>query len=199
VSVAGFLDRFPELEGDRVRIDAPTSTSRGMELMVRRAAGGPFSWSAAYGLAHAVDHTDTLDIPRTLDQTHTLRLDLGVAPNERWRFGASWELHSGWPYTTARFRADTLSNGLKRVTRDFPRVGDGRLPPYHRLDLRASYRRPLGRGELTMFLDAFNAYNRDNVHGFDYSVDLTPTRLIVTREPSTLLPLLPSVGVTWRF
>ena len=97
------------------------------------------------------------------------------------------------------YRLDTLANGAPNVTRTFPRLANGRLPVYHRLDLRTSRRWRLGRGELTTFVEAFNAYNRRNVRGFDYEVRVEGDTVIVRPLPRTLLPALPTIGVTWRF
>jgi hypothetical protein len=50
----------------------------------------------------------------------------------------------------------------------FGAVNSVRIPAYHRLDARMSRRFPVGRGMLTVFLDVFNIYDRDNALGLDH-------------------------------
>ena len=73
------------------------------------------------------------------------------------------------------------------------------LPDYHRLDLRATRRWEFRRSQLTAAVDLFNAYNRTNLIGYAYSPVVSGTTVKTSREARDLLPLLPSVGVTWEF
>ena len=55
-----------------------------------------------------------------------------------------------------------------------------------------------GQGRLSVFLDVFNLYNRQNVRSFNYKVSL-PEGTVIAETGETLLPLLPSFGFTWEF
>ena len=74
-----------------------------------------------------------------------------------------------------------------------------RLPDYHRLDLRATRRVTLRRGELRLFLDVFNAYDRENLVGYDHNVTVAGTQVTDVKTARKQLPLLPSAGVSWEF
>jgi len=73
-----------------------------------------------------------------------------------------------------------------------------RLPAYHRMDLRATRTFQVGRGRLSAFLDIFNVYNRENLRSYDYTPHL-PSGRAIARSGETLLPILPSFGLTWEF
>jgi hypothetical protein len=74
-----------------------------------------------------------------------------------------------------------------------------RLPAYHRLDLRATRRYVLKRGELRFFVDVFNVYDRPNQAGATYNVTLNGSTANVVKSPSTPFPNLPSAGISWEF
>ena len=56
----------------------------------------------------------------------------------------------------------------------------------------------MGRGRLSVFLDVFNLYNRQNLRSIDYKVEL-PAGTVIPNTGETLLPLVPSFGFTWEF
>ena len=66
------------------------------------------------------------------------------------------------------------------------------------MDLRATRTFDVGQGTLSVFLDIFNLYNRDNLRSFDYKVQL-PEGTVIANPGETLLPILPSFGFTWEF
>jgi hypothetical protein len=78
------------------------------------------------------------------------------------------------------------------------RNGD-RLEAFASLDLRVSRTFPLRIGELTTHAEVTNALNRDNPCCVDYAVtqDGPPYRLL--RDAQSWLPLVPSIGVLWKF
>lgn len=121
------------------------------------------------------------------DQPLIINLVARWEPLERWSFGAKWSFHSGsldTPITGSRI--DTSG----RVRPVYGALNSQRLPPYHRLDLRADWAvRPSTR----LYAELINAYNRKNIGGYSYNADYS------SRKAETQLPLLISVGVNWRF
>jgi hypothetical protein len=65
-----------------------------------------------------------------------------------------------------------------------------RLPPFHRLDLRADRR---FSEQLSGYMELLNAYNRQNITSYSYNEDYSQ------REPSGGWPLLFTVGVQRSF
>ena len=52
-----------------------------------------------------------------------------------------------------------------------------------------------------MFLELTNALDRDNVGAYEYDVEEDEVNggYLLAREPVTLLPIIPSLGVRWTF
>ena len=92
-----------------------------------------------------------------------------------------------------------LANGRIAITDTFgPTYGD-RLPAYHRLDARVTRSWATAHGQVSAFLDAYNLYDRSNPYGYEYSLSLRSTTLNVERTGVSMLPFLPSIGVSWAF
>ena len=177
--------------------------ARGIELYASGPLGASSKWTATYVLAQAEDRVDDEWIARTLDQRHTVNLRWHFQPSDTWQLSASWQYHTGWPSTPMEFQVDTIPTAgpndpqLLVAERPGP-INSRRLPAYHRMDLRATRTFDVGRGRLNVFLDVFNLYNRRNLRSFDYKVDL-PGGRVIANPGETLLPLVPSFGLTWEF
>jgi hypothetical protein len=80
-------------------------------------------------------------------------------------------------------------------------LNSARLPAFARVDLRATWF-PGGRaGRWTLYLDVINVLNRDNAGALDPRLEYDPTsdRPRLVEEPTAALPILPSLGVRFRF
>ena len=68
------------------------------------------------------------------------------------------------------------------------------------VDLRVSRSFDLSRGELSLFAEVSNLLDRRNPCCVDYTYDYdTGGNLLLEREYRHWLPLVPSVGVLWRY
>jgi hypothetical protein len=68
------------------------------------------------------------------------------------------------------------------------------------LDARVSRRFDLARGDLTVFLEVTNLSNRENPCCTEYSAGLDESgNPVLLASDSTWLPIVPSLGVVWRF
>ena len=182
-NVFNTLTLLPELQFDRTRIDAFRAESRGAELMASFGSGSDnLFWWLGYAWSEVEDSVSTGKVKRSWDQTHTVKG--GVS----WRWGAwdisaAGEVHTGWPKT----ELGTVRNA-------------SRYSVFHTLDARVSRDFTLKRGELTAFLEVTNLYDRANPCCTEYSLQPTtsgPDEL-VARE-AHWLPVVPSLGVVWRF
>ena len=52
---------------------------------------------------------------------------------------------------------------------DKTRINGARMPPYHRLDIRAEWTFRIGRASLVAYVEVNNVYNRDNVFLYKWS------------------------------
>lgn len=217
------LNFFPEIEPDRVRIAPERSTADGVELLVRGRRGERFDWWAAYSYARAEDEIDQplagRSVPRSLDQPHSVALDLNFRLPREWSLNLAWRYHTGWPTTPVAARLLPIDvAGVAGAQEDpdepedpeepggpeepelavvFGRLNSERLRDFHRLDLRASRTWPLRSGRLTLFLDVQNLYDRKNLAGFDLAVD--EEEGTVELEEEDWPGLFPSLGVVFEF
>ena len=213
---AGGTELFPEIQYDRVRIEATRGTARGVEVMLRKEAGGPFNWWASYGLALAEDKAAALipantfegrltdgalegaTLPRTIDQRHTFFANLNYRPNSRWNVNLAWQFRSGWPYTEVSFERATTPDGGSFFRHIYGPISAERFPAYHRLDLRLNRTFSFSRSRLSVFLDIRNLYNRANVWYFGQNlIGQSDGAFTVHQEANAWLPFLPTFGVRW--
>ena len=212
----GGTELFPEIEYDRVRIEATRGTGHGVEVMLRKEAGGSFNWWASYGLALAEDKVAALipastfegrltdgalegaTLPRTIDQRHTFFANVNYRPNAKWNVNLAWQFHSGWPYTEVSIERAATPDGGSFFRRVYGPIGAERFPAYHRLDLRVSRTFSFSRSRLSVFLDIRNLYNRANVWYFGQNLVVQPDgAFTVQQEANAWLPFLPTFGVRW--
>ncbi|MBX6331889.1 MAG: TonB-dependent receptor, partial [Gemmatimonadaceae bacterium] len=199
VNLDGSLEVFPEAASDRVLLAPTSGDARGIELSAGSTRGA-VQWSASYALAAAHDVVDGRRVPHAYDQRHTVLLDASVHPWRGWSVSAAWQYHSGWPVTPVHFLVDTLSDGTYHVRTQFGAPYAGRLAPYHRLDVRVSNDRTVGATRLSIYVDVFNVYDRDNPRGLGYTVaDWNAGTVTVAPRRMAQLPLLPTLGVRWTF
>lgn len=192
-------DLFPEAQSDRVRVAPDRGRARGIEVLLSSRGAGSVNWHVSYVAARTEERIGGRWVPRTRDQRHAFYTDATYAMNARWQFSAAWQFHTGWPTTDVVYSLATLANGRRLlVSANGPLYGL-RLPDYHRLDLRATRRFKLRRGELRAYVDIFNAYDRVNLLGYDHDVTVTGTQVTDVKEAREQLPFLPSVGLAWEF
>jgi outer membrane cobalamin receptor len=193
------LEFFPEVEHDRLRVQPQSGEARGIEIFVKRDAGGKFSWWGSYGLAVAEDKIDGVTVPRNFDQRHTIYLDFNYRPNPKWSLNVAWQYHSGWPFTEATIERETLPNGFL-FRRVYGPLNGARFPAYHRMDVRVNRYFHFTNSRLSLFLELRNLYNRKNSRAFEYSVTVfRDGSFVVNRSEEHWLPLLPSIGISYDF
>ena len=121
-------------------------------------------------------------VARAWDQTHTMKAGLSWRWG-LWNFSAAGEAHTGWPRTQI----------------NSPAINAARYSVFHTLDARVSREFDVKRGDLEVFLEVSNLYNRENPCCAEYStVESDSGQLLVSKE-GYWLPLVPSLGIVWRF
>ena len=190
---------IPELEIDRVRIDAESARSEGLELSLTGTGADDLAWWASYTWSRTEDEVQGESIRRGWDQTHALNAGFSVDWNA-WSFSAAAVVHTGWPKTL--LRAGTVENpdGSTTLAVTTEPRNSRRHAVFGSLDARASRRFDLPRGDLTVFLEVTNLGNRENPCCTQYSAgfDGNGDPVLLASE-STWLPIVPSLGVVWRF
>jgi len=183
---------FPELRADRIRVAPERGRARGAELLVRSDPAQPLSGWISYTLARVTDTIDGREVPRDWDQRHAMTFSVNYRRGAAWNFNLAGTWHSGWPTTPVLARME----GTQLRTELGPRNSTA-LPDYQRLDFRASRT----AGSFSFFVEIFNVLGHDNVtrvntFEFQQSADGHLTAMPVTES---VIGILPSFGMTWRF
>ncbi|MDH3525601.1 MAG: TonB-dependent receptor [Acidobacteriota bacterium] len=191
------INAFPELEPERVRVAPERSVARGLEIFVRSRLGSRVGWWANYAYATTEDEIDGRFVPRYFDQTHALTVDFDLRLSEAWTLNLAWRYHTGWPTTPLTLRENVDEEGESRFEPVLGEPYSERLPAYHRLDLRARRQWRLAAGDLELFFDVQNVYDRGNIAGFDYEIDEVDGTILP--DPEKWLGLTPSFGIAFEF
>ncbi len=165
--------------------------SFGAEALVRARVDNFFGW-----LAYTVSRSDRVDSPigaRRLfdfDQTHNF---IAVASYTlgKWQFGARWQYATGTPITPVL--GSVYISDVNAFLPLYGPVNSDRLEAGHQLDLRVDRAWKFRTWDLSVYLDIQNAYAHAQVLGYQYSYDYAE------REPFTMLPFLPAIGVRGSF
>lgn len=184
---------MPELASDRVAVLPEKARSRGVEVSFAYQPVDAFNAWLGYTHAYADDQLNGRWVQRGWDQRHTLSAGMAWEPGP-WSLSAAALWHSGWQTTLL---PESLSEGEQPL---LDRNAD-RLPEYLSLDLRIARRWDWPDQSLTVFFELTNSLNRDNVGAYEYDVEIDEESggYLLPREPVTLLPRIPSLGVRWTF
>jgi outer membrane receptor protein involved in Fe transport len=185
---------LPETELDRVMIDPDSARAEGVEALLRWDSHSTWRGWFAYTWSRAKDRVDGRDVVRRADQTHAVSFGIAWASGP-WTATMTDTFHTGWP-TTQLSLVDPAGDPQLVVG---PRNGE-RLHYYNSLDLRVTRTFVLPRGALDVFVEVSNAFQRENPCCVDYTIEPEADGSISLRqETDSWLPLVPSIGVLWRY
>lgn len=185
---------FPEAEFDRVLVDARSARAEGVEVLMQMRPRGSWSGWLSYTWSQVNDRIGTTDVPRSWDQRHAINLGLTWASGP-WTATLINSYHSGWPTTALSFDPQTGAPRLDLAARNRSRFND-----FNSLDMRLTRTFILSRGALDVFAELSNAISRENACCVEY--EARPNEdgtLSYERNESSWLPIVPSVGVLWRY
>ncbi len=115
-------------------------------------------------------------IPADYDIRHQARVWLVWHKPKRWTASALWRYASGRPYTPFDVAASIRAN-TGRLDRS--RTNAATYPAYHRLDVRVERVFATRHAAVTLFAEADNVYNRDNVYIYEWSKSLRQVQPIL--------------------
>jgi TonB dependent receptor/Carboxypeptidase regulatory-like domain/TonB-dependent Receptor Plug Domain len=226
LDLAGQLPSVPQITS--LPGNDGTGRAYGVELYLARQARSStdrvsgwlsYTWSrtesTAYGRTYASDY----------DRPHALSLVANCRLSRLIELGTTVRVQSGFPYSMplgARVGAvedtgdiDGDGNRTELIPqRDavglpvwIPDYGDasnlnsGRLPAFARVDMRVTFRPRWQNSRWHFYVEVINLLNRQNAGGLDTELvyDRTSDRPRVTTTREGSLPLLPSLGVRFRF
>lgn len=192
-----------KLEPDDPDFATESGKAYGLDISFRYEKPQFYLWTT-YSLGYVLRNDGEQIYPTVFDRRHNVNLLISYqfGKEQSWEFGARWNYGSPFPFTqTQGFYSSLnfLDNGLGTdpLTTN-PDLGilyaeernGGRLIPYHRLDLSLKKTFNLSKySTLEVLFSLTNAYNRDNIFFIDRR----------TAERVDQLPILPSLGFTWKF
>ena len=175
-----------------------TGVARGLELLAQKKTGAYTGW-ASYTLAR-VDHefpdlNGGEPFPALHDQTHEFKVVNSMSLG-KWTLSGTWTFGTGKPYTAPESEyAIELLDGREQ---GYIHVSDKnalRLPDYHRMDVAAHYRFPLGMWMGDLGISVFNLYDRTNVWYREFELTQTPVAI----TDVTYLGVTPNISVRFEF
>jgi hypothetical protein len=185
---------LPELKPDRVRFDPVSARAVGLEASLRSVRARQLFWWASYAWSRAEDELSETVVRRGWDQEHALNFGIGWK-GERWELSLAGLWRSGWPTTQVELVATEDS-----ATLHAPVANAQRLETYVDIDARIARKFQFdGGASLTLFFEISNALNRRNTCCTEYELDDESEEPVFVTESIRSLPLLPSLGVIWRF
>jgi outer membrane receptor protein involved in Fe transport len=188
------LSLVPELRWDRVRIAPGSARAEGVEALLSRRSADPWNGWLSYAWSRVTDREDGIDTLRSWDQTHSIGAGLKWTSGP-WDATLAASYHSGWPTTPVVL----LDPGTPAASIAVGRRNSARYKDFSSVDLRLSRDFALPRGDLSVFAEVTNAFNQRNPCCVDFAYDYADGQLALQREYRHWLPLVPSVGVLWRY
>ena len=199
--------------------------AHGFDVMISRTSGARVSGWASYTWGRAIREAYGREYPFDYDRRHAFTAVGAFQLTPRWSIGTTARLASGFPYTAPRgVRVVSIEDlgdgdldgntkelvprrdaaGLLVYAPDLGTVADlrnSRLPVFARLDLRVTWRPRATTGRWEVYVEALNLLNRGNASALDPRLEYDPTsdRPRVVEKPIGSIPLLPTIGVRFRF
>jgi len=219
VNIEGYIKYFDQLTNlNRNKIyddntenkDEPDELKKDFIIETGKAYGADISvnykknnikiW-AVYSLGF-VNRDDGNIIYRThFDRRHNVNLmgDYSFGNKKSWSFSIRWNYGSGFPFTPVQgyYEQLTLQNSINPDVQSFNGqvgtiygpINSQELSDYHRLDISMKKTIYIKKNKLLVSLSITNVYNRRNIFYVDN----------FNNEKMYQLPILPSIGLTYKF
>lgn len=188
------LSLAPELRWDRVAVTPQSGHVHGFEALLTRRDAGPWSGWFSYTWSRAEDRVNGSEQLRSWDQTNSVQGGVTWA-DAGWSVTVAGSYHTGWPVTPV-----TVVGGINGETVALGPRNSSRYADFATVDVRASRDFVFGRCTLNVFVELTNAFDRRNPCCMDYEFESEDDgALEIERETRHWLPLVPALGVLWKF
>jgi hypothetical protein len=184
---------LPELKPDRIAVAPDAALAEGVELSLNYEAGSLAGW-LSYTHSRVRDRVDGEWLNRSWDQRDYASAGLHWR-GDRWEASLAATWHRGWPTTEVELLTLEPFPLASVQTRNATRIGD-----YTRVDLRLARRFVLeSAGEITAFVEVNNLLKRNNDCCVEYQIEDEEEVPFLDVEARGSLPLIPSLGIVWKF
>lgn len=205
-----------------------TGEAYGVEVFFHKRAGSFTGW-LGYTLSWTTRTFQELNdgkpfYPRH-DRRHDISLTLSYKLGEAWEFGGSWVYQTGQAYTVpnAKYLAvadapvvrqnfpypSIWGNNTPTIAQFYYTERNGyRLPAYHRLDLNFTHYFSWFGLPFHLSLNLYNAYSYTNPFAWEIGQLSQNTftqdkkiwyNSVTTISQNTLFPIIPTIGIGWKF
>lgn len=193
------------------RVEQGQGRSKGVELFVNKYYGKTTGW-LSYTLSKTERRFPGTGIsggdwfPYKYDRRHILNMLLMHSFSKKLDCSASWSLCTGGVTTIPSMMTVVLSPDGETMhdTEYVKSRGNYRLPSSHSLNLGLNWHRQKRHGEAVWSFNVYNVYNHLNPDLiYDNRVEITAGPSSVTAKSKakiiTLLPVMPSIGYSFKF
>ena len=183
----------------------------GAEAFLRHRVPDKFFGWISYAYTHAERRENPEDSyqPYFFDNTNIVSVVANYNFTPKFEIGAKWQYLNGTsevPISSVILIQDPLTRGLNPLLAEVDEAVTAELTPYHKLDLRVSYKFDFMGLRVGGFLDILNVYNRKNTVKFVFTPD-EPLEVqgeeIEIEEPEIFeaqqFPRIPYFGLTVEF
>lgn len=206
----------PEFD-EYVRRNATTGYATGLEVLLRHPLGGNWFGWLSYSLQRSVRK---LEFPRfgsrgedlgtgngtvayAFDQTHVMNAVLSYKFAGSWTAGVTLHFNTGFPEGGV-FGNGTQTEGTSPIgglPRWVPVDRDkwDRLPPFFRVDARVAKSWAFETFSLEAYFDFLNVLFAQEVIGYLYSTEFSPTRSTLKKQPIGIPLFMPILGLKGRY
>ena len=190
----------PQVVSLSERLVKGRAISYGLEAFIKKNTGQWTGWMS-YTLSKTTKQFDALNngqpFPAKYDRRHDFTFTTTYKLNKRWSFSGVFSYSSGNRMTipVARYLIQ------RSIINEYGEINGYQMPPYHHLDLSATYRVKKKNWNSSWNFSIYNLYNRANPYYiyFDTKEDVQNYKLDVNPKMVTLFPVLPSVSWSIKF
>ena len=167
-----------------------------------------FGWiSYAYTHAERREHILYAYQPYLFDNTHILSLVANYTFTPNFEIGGKWQYLSGTsevPISAVALIQDPVTRGLNPLLASADEQLSTELAPYHKLDIRISYKWNVKGMKIGGFIEILNVYNRKNTIKFIFeeaTLDVQGEAVEIERDvfDAPQFPRIPYFGLTLEF
>ena len=167
-----------------------------------------FGWiSYAYTHAERQESPDVSYRPYLFDNTHILSLVANYTFTPNFEIGGKWQYLSGTsevPISAVALIQDPVTRGLNPLLASADEQLSVELEPYHKLDIRISYKWNVKGMKIGGFIEVLNVYNRKNTIKFVFeeaTLEVQDQAVEIEREvyDAPQFPRIPYFGLTIEF
>ncbi len=180
----------------------------GFDALIKKRAGKQTGWvSFSVGLSERTIeglNRNATGVEKPFKSKFDRRFSLNIVHS--WRLGRLWALNSrfalasGQPYTQVLGRGELeVPSGFRYTFQDKGDLNGVRLPDYRRLDISLQRRFEFQNWGMKLYLQAVNVTNHENIFNYYWSEGNIEKRKPGKRREISMLPLLPSLGVDFKF